>query len=252
MKNVEAQIIGGLKVIAKKINTDKPIISPTKSKKANLENYKTEKKIVVEAFNKREKESVNNTKKVEAPKKVEKKAATKVEKVAAPKVEKVAAPKIEKVAAPKVEKVAAPKIEKVAAPKLEKKAMDSATFNFALQRPKVTNAVAHSHLMKTASLNPPKAEEPKKQKMISPATKQPLVHKTKMEKMIKPEIVQPRKVEKFITPKIKGGNLKKDDKNKEEIIEKEIKVKNLRVNEEKVGIVFEGFKTHFANLPEGM
>merc|ERR1711957_1069813 len=146
--------------------------------------------------------------------------------------------KVEKKAAPKVEKVAAPKVEKVAAPKLEKKAMDSATFNFALQRPKV---VAHSHLMKTAPL---KAEEPKKRKMISPTTKQPLVHKTKMEKMIKPEIVQPRKVEKFITPKIKGGNLKKDDKNKVETIEKEIKVKNLRVNEEKVGIVFEGFKTH--------
>merc|ERR1711957_1042333 len=93
INDVEAQIIGGLKVIAKKINTDKPIISPAKSKKVNLENYKKEKKIVVEAFNKREKEGVNNTKKVEAPKKVEKKAAPKVEKVAAPKVEKVAAPK---------------------------------------------------------------------------------------------------------------------------------------------------------------
>jgi len=255
IKNVQPTIVNGLKVISNKKNFS-PIIEKNlaMSKKANLEKIakakKDEKKKVVEAPKNLKNERVNtaavvkneNFKKVEkvAAPKVEKKVAAvvknenfkKVEKVAAPKVEKkVAAPKVEKVAAPKVEKkVAAPKVAKVAAPKVEKVAA-----------PKVAKVAA------------PRAEEPKKQKMITPTIRQPEVHSTKMEKMIKPEIKAPEnKVEKFITPTIKGGNLKKDNKNKEEVIEKDVKVKNLRVNSEKVGIVFEGFKTHFANLPEGM
>merc|ERR1712160_13497 len=213
IKNVQPTIVNGLKVISNKKNFS-PIIEKNlaMSKKANLEKIakakKDEKKKVVEAPKNLKNERVNtaavvkneNFKKVEkvAAPKVEKKVAAVVKnenfknekKVAAPKVEKVAAPKVEKkVVAPKVAKVAAPKVEKVAAPKVAKVAA-------------------------------PRAEEPKKQKMI--------------------------------TPTIKGGNLKKDNKNKEEVIEKDVKVKNLRVNSEKVGIVFEGFKTHFANLPEGM
>merc|ERR1712032_1519688 len=145
VKNVEPSIIDGLKVIAGKKDSDKPVISQDLRKKTDLEkNKKVEKKKVVESPKKNEKEKVNNAKKVEAPKKVQKKIETpkKVEKVAAPKVQKIAAPKVDKVAAPKVQKVAAPKVEKVAVPKNEKVAA-------------------------------PKVEEPKKQKMITPTIRQP-------------------------------------------------------------------------------